>query len=236
MATYVLVHGGGHGGWCFKPLAAILRAAGHTVHAPTLTGLADRQHLRTAATDLDTHIRDVAEFMHFEDLSEAILVGHSYGGMVITGTADRQPGRTGHLVYLDAAIPLDGEALTDVSPGLLAFAARNRVVDGVELGLFPDAAASAVYGLDASPWRDWAMERLTPHPWRTFTQPLVLRDPDALAKVPRTMINCTGTLALRPPETRGRWLEGERVWSLDAPHDLMLTHPEDVAELLLRLA
>ncbi|WP_235037865.1 MULTISPECIES: alpha/beta fold hydrolase [unclassified Novosphingobium] len=154
MATFVLVHGGGHGGWCFQPLAAILRAEGHLVYAPSLTGLADRQHLLSAETDLDMQIEDIARLMEFEDLCEVILVGYSYGGMVITGAADRTSARTGHLVYLDAAIPLDGEALVDVSPGLKAFAANNRVIDGVELGLFPDAAASAVYGLDGSPLRD----------------------------------------------------------------------------------
>lgn len=235
MATFVLVHGGGHGGWCFKPIAAILRAEGHVVYAPSLTGLADRQHLLSAETDLEMHIQDVTKLMDFEDLSEVILVGHSYGGMVITGAADRASARTGHLVYLDAAIPLDGEALIDVSPGLAAFAANNRVIDGVELGLFPDAAASAVYGLHGSPIREWAMARLTPQPWRTMTQPLALRDPATLAEVPRTIINSTRTLAVRPPQTRSRWLEGDRVWSLDAPHDLMLTHSVEVAELLLRI-
>lgn len=235
MATFVLVHGGGHGGWCFQPLATILREQGHAVHAPSLTGLADRQHLLSAQTDLEMHIQDVARLIYFEDLHEVILVGHSYGGMVITGAADRTLARTGHMVYLDAAIPLDGEALIDVSPGLTAFAANNRVVDGIELGLFPDAAASAVYGLDGSPLREWAMARLTPQPWRTMTQPLVLQDPAALAAVPRTIINSTRTLSKRPPETRSRWLQGERVWSLDAPHDLMLTHPVEVAELLLRI-
>ncbi|WP_235037864.1 MULTISPECIES: hypothetical protein [unclassified Novosphingobium] len=79
------------------------------------------------------------------------------------------------------------------------------------------------------------MARLTPQPWRTMTQALELRDPAAFAEMPRTIINSTRALAVRPPETRSRWLEGDRVWSLDAPHDLMLTHPIEVAELLLRI-
>jgi pimeloyl-ACP methyl ester carboxylesterase len=91
MATYVLVHGGGHGGWCYGRVARILRSAGRDVHAPTLTGLGDRSHLLRRGIDRDTHITDVVAVLHYEDLREVILVGHSYGGMVITGVADRAP-------------------------------------------------------------------------------------------------------------------------------------------------
>src|ERR1039458_3834193 len=89
MATFVLVHGGGHGGWCYQPVARILRAAGHDVYAPTMSGLGERSHLVNPAIDLDTHIRDIAAVMYYEDLRDVTLVGHSYGGMVITGAADR---------------------------------------------------------------------------------------------------------------------------------------------------
>ena len=102
MATFVLVHGGGHGGWCFQPLARVLRGDGHDVYAPTLTGLGDRAHLFRADVDLDCHVADIAALLKFEDLRRAVLVGHSYGGIVITGAADRVPDRVGHLVYLDA--------------------------------------------------------------------------------------------------------------------------------------
>ena len=103
MATYVLVHGGGHGGWCYQRVARILRAAGHDVYTPTLTGLGERSHLVSADVDLDLHIRDIVAVLHYEDLRDVILVGHSYGGMVITGVADRATDRVGRLVYLDAA-------------------------------------------------------------------------------------------------------------------------------------
>jgi pimeloyl-ACP methyl ester carboxylesterase len=165
MAVFVLVHGGGHGGWCYQPVARRLRAQGHEVHCPTLTGVGERSHLLAASINLDTHITDVVALLDFEDLSEVILVGHSYGGMVITGVADRALGRVGQLVYLDAAIPHDGEALSAVSPGLLALAPRNRRIDGVDLCLWPDdPAVAAIYGLAGSPLADWAMARLTPHP------------------------------------------------------------------------
>src|SRR2546429_2332708 len=111
MATYVLVHGGGHGGWCYQKVARLLRANGHDVYTPTLTGLGERSHLLSPAIDLDTHITDVVAVLHYEDLHEAILVGHSYGGVVITGAADRALDRVGQLVYLDGALPGNGEAL-----------------------------------------------------------------------------------------------------------------------------
>ena len=95
MATYVLVHGGGHGGWCYQRVAPRLRNAGHEVYTPTLTGLGERSHLLSADVDLDMHITDVTAVLHYEDLRDVILVGHSYGGMVVTGVADRASDRVG---------------------------------------------------------------------------------------------------------------------------------------------
>lgn len=231
--TYVLVHGGGHGGWCWKRVARILRDAGHEVYCPTLAGLADRAHLLTPELDLNTHIREIAGLLEFEDLRDVILAGHSYGGMVITGAADRVPDRIARLVYLDAAIPHDGEALVDVSPGLLALAGTTQIVDGVELGLFPDAAAAHIYGLAGAPDEAWAMQRLTPHPWKTVIQPLRLQAPQALATLARSIVNCTVSLKGRPDAIRSRWSTGEHVDELDTGHDLMLTEPEAVGRILL---
>jgi len=103
MATYVLVHGGGHGGWCYQRVARMLQSAGHAVYAPTMTGVGERSHLLSTQVDLDLHIRDITAVLHYEDLYDVILVGHSYGGMVITGVADRAVDRVGRIVYLDAA-------------------------------------------------------------------------------------------------------------------------------------
>ena len=115
MATYVLVHGGAHGGWCYQRVARILRSAGHDVYTPTMTGLGERAHLVSADVDLDLHISDIVAVLHYEDLRDVILVGHSYGGMVITGVADRATDRIGRLVYLDAANPVNGQSLVDVA-------------------------------------------------------------------------------------------------------------------------
>ncbi len=236
MATYVLIHGGGHGGWCWKPVARQLRAEGHEVFAPTLTGLGERSHLRVQGLGLDTHIEDVVQVLHYEDLSDAILVGHSYGGTVITGAADRAIERVGQLVYLDAAIPHHGEALVDVSPGLLKLAGDTRVEDGIEWGLWPDEAAAAIYGLRGCELESWALQRLSPHPWKTVTDRLRLLNPEQLAALPRTIVNCPASLSARPQATRERWLKADRVWSIDTGHDLMLTEPDAVASMLARLA
>ncbi|GGB85887.1 esterase [Novosphingobium endophyticum] len=232
MATFVLIHGGGHGGWCWSPVARLLRARGHDVFAPTLSGLADRKHVLTPDTALSTHIADIANLIEYEDLSDVMLVGHSYGGMVITGAADRVIERIGHIVFLDAAIPMNGEALVDVSPGLLTMAGSTRMVDGVELGLWPDVAAGAIYGLNGCEYEDWALSRLTPQPWKTVTEPLILSRPDAVAALPRTIINCATSLKGRPEKLRERWIAAERVFTVDTGHDLMLTEPLQVAEML----
>jgi pimeloyl-ACP methyl ester carboxylesterase len=235
MATFVLVHGGGHGGWCWQPVARQLRAAGHEVHAPTLSGLGERRHLVSADTGLDTHIEDVAQLLFHEDLRGVVLVGHSYGGMVITGVADRSPERIARLVYLDAAIPRNGERLVDSSPGLAAFD-DSRMVDGVRLGLWPEGVLGPLYGLTDPVQAAWALPRLTPHPWKTFEDPLHLKQAEAVASIPRAIVNCTATLRRRPPEMVARWSDAAWVREVDAAHDLMLTEPDTVAALLGEIA
>ena len=235
--TYVLVHGGGHGGWCYQPVARLLRAEGHDVHAPTLTGLGERSHLLTTDVDLSLHIADVVNVLYYEDLTTVILVGHSYGGMVITGVADRVPDRIGQLVYLDGAIPANGESLADMTPNIMQAAhAEAEVVNSVEVVLSPGPEAGRRYGVTDPTALAWMQDRLTPHPWKSFTEPLVLADEAAVKKIPRTNINCTETLGLRPPERATRAYEADRVWEIDTGHDLMITEPEAVAEMLLRLA
>jgi len=107
--TYVLVHGAWHGSWCWKRVRKSLRDAGHQVFTPTLTGVGDRSHLNSAAINLSTHIADVVNLLQWEDLSDVVLCGHSYGGSVISGVIDRIPERIRTLVYLDAFVPEDGE-------------------------------------------------------------------------------------------------------------------------------
>lgn len=237
MATYVLVHGGGHGGWCYQKVTARLRAAGHDVHAPTLTGLGERAHLLRPEIDLETHIADVVAVLEFEGLRDVILVGHSYGGMVITGVADRASERVRELVYLDAAHPRDGESLAMVAPAQMEPTYQGaRTVDGVELVMWPMPGMAGFFGITDPQDVAFTEARLTPHPWKCFAQPLHLRNGDAARRLPRTNINCTESLRNSAGEALARQTEGDRNWEIDTGHDLMITEPEAVAAMLLRLA
>ena len=234
MATYVLVHGGGHGGWCYRKVATRLRQAGHEVSTPTMTGLGERAHLLNADIDLDVHIRDIAEVLHYDDLRDVILVGHSYGGMVITGVADRATDRIGRLVYLDAANPVNGQSLVDVAgPIIEATRPMGQVVNGVELVLLPSPDAGMFYGVTDPDALSWMADRLTGHPWKCFDQPLELTNEAALWAIPRYHIVCTSTLATRDPQMMATARAEGRLWDIDTGHDLMITAPEAVSDALL---
>ena len=244
-AIFVLVHGGGHGGWCWKRVADPLRAAGHAVYAPSLTGLADRSHLLTPDIDLDTHIADIVNLLKWEDLTDVILVGHSYGGMVITGIADRAPERVGQLVYLDAAHPKNGESLFkrpeasrsgEGAGGSGSAAGAPTLVNGVELLMFPNE--QLIHGaLGVTDPRDvkWLMEKLTPHPAKAFYQPLRLQNEAAVRRIRTTDIWRTPVLAqLR--KSGAPFTHAQTIWEIDSTsHNLMITEPKQVTDMLLKL-
>src|SRR5262245_2795677 len=237
MATYVLVHGGGHGGWCYGKVAPLLRAAGHDVYAPTMTGVGERAHLVSRDVDLDLHIRDITAVLHAEDLRDVVLVGHSYGGMVVTGVADRAADRIGRLVYLDAANPVNGQSLVDVAgPVIEAVRPDGRVVDGVELVLLPSPDAGRLYGVTDPGDLAWMADRLTGHPWACFEQKLELGNEAALGEIPQYHVVCTSTLGTRDPGLMETARAEGRLWDIDTGHDLMITEPEAVADVLLRVA
>lgn len=170
MANFVLVHGGWQGGWAYQSLARRLRAAGHEAYAATLTGLGERSHLANMPINLDTHIRDVQNIIEYEGLTEVVLFGHSYGGMVITGVADRIADRIATLVYLDALVPENGDTLFSLRPEYHA-----RFLDAAAAGEGRPIAPPAASDFDA---RDefWPLidAKTTPHPLTCFTQALAL--------------------------------------------------------------
>ncbi|HLG72345.1 MAG TPA: alpha/beta fold hydrolase, partial [Chloroflexota bacterium] len=196
MATFVLVHGAWHGGWCWRKLTPLLAAAGHQVLTPTLTGLGERVHLAGPEVGLGTHVQDVVGVLEFEDVREAILVGHSYGGMVIAGAAGRAAERLSQLVYLDAYVPEHGQAMTDLVPAERLEGMRRRVRDEGQGWLLPSFAPE--------PWevtvRDrylvsdesevrWVASRLVGQPFKTMTDPV--HDPEGrAAALPRAYIRC----------------------------------------------
>ncbi|MEV7628776.1 alpha/beta hydrolase [Actinoplanes sp. NPDC089786] len=234
MSTYLLVHGAWHSGRAWDRVTPLLAAAGHRVLAPSLTGHGDTAHLLSPEVGLETYVDDVAGLIVAEDLTDVILVGHSYAGLVISAAANRVPGRIGHLVYLDAMVPADGETATDVMPitrVLLDQAAASeapwRVPPMPEwpapLGLFgvtdPDDVA-------------WLRTMLVDEPALAYEQPVRLDDP-AVATIPRTHIHCVGHeiegITRRPaPDT-------DRVWELHSGHDCMITVPDELAGLLLKI-
>jgi pimeloyl-ACP methyl ester carboxylesterase len=237
VATYVLVHGGGHGGWCYQRVARLLRAVGHEVYTPTLTGLGERSHLRSATVDLDLHVRDVVSVLHYEDLRDVILVGHSYGGMVITGVADRAADRVGRIVYLDAATPINGQSLVDVAgPIIEAVRPMGEVVDGLELVLLPAPDAGLLYGVTEPADLAWMAERLEGHPWQCFEQPLRLTNEAALWAIPQFHIVCTSTIPTRDKKLMAKARAEGRLWDIDTGHDLMITEPQAVTDALREVA
>jgi len=166
-----------------------------------------------------------------------ILVGHSYGGMVITGIADRAPDRIGRLVYLDAANPVNGQSLVDVSgPIIEAVRPYGRVVDGVELVLLPSPDAALLYGVTDPDDLAWMADRLSGHPWKCFEQPLELINEEKLWAIPAYHIVCTSTLATREPKLMAEARSAGRLWDIDTGHDLMITEPALVADALLAIA
>jgi pimeloyl-ACP methyl ester carboxylesterase len=236
VATFVLVHGGGHGGWCYEKVARLLRGAGHDVFTPTLTGLCERRHLLSADTGLTTHITDIVNLLIYEDLREVILVGHSYGGMVITGVADVAADRIRELVYLDAAHPRDGESLLDTAPQAMAFArASSKIVDGVELVMWPNDEMVAAMGCTDPEDIAILRARMMPHPWKAFEERLRFVNGEASARIPRTNINCTASIQHSSSADRSRQTEGHRNFEIDTGHDLMMTEPHKVTDMLLEV-
>lgn len=244
MTDFVLVHGAWHGGWCWRRVVDRLQAQGHRAHAVTLTGLGDRSHLMSSLITLETHIADVAGVIEAEELQQAVLVVHSYAGMIGTAIADRMAPRLKHLVYVDAVVPKPGESWSSTQ----ASATREARLAAAQASpdySFP-APDPAVFGLAAED-HAWVQRRQTPHPGHTYQAPLQF-DPLRVAGVPRTFVDCVnpklGTidsvrLRVRDPRFwEGAWVGGAgmRIVELPTGHDPMVSAPAELAALLLERA
>lgn len=229
MPTFVFVPGAWLGGWCWRDVAAPLQAAGHAVISATLTGLGERAHLLNPQIGLYTHVADIVGLLHWRDLSGVILVGHSYGGTVITAVAEQVPDRIRRLVYLDASVPRDGESNDDVIGPEMAAQLRSDAQAGGEGWRVPPAQYVLTGLADAI--RVWVEERLTPHPLRSFAEPVQLRSRGAAA-LPRAFIrtsmqsNLYGRLIDQAREAG--WYHRE----LTGGHYPMLREPQAVAAAL----
>jgi len=235
MATFVLVHGAMHGGWCWKRVVPQLRAASHEVFTPTLTGLGERVHLAHPGIDLDTHIQDVLGVLAYEELRDVVLVGHSYGTMVITGVADRVPERISHLVYLDGVMAGDGQAGLDFFPTAWRVARQAQVEAEGEGWRLPPPADLTHWGIVAEEDVTWVRSKLVPQPFKTVTQPLRLANPAGFGG-PKTFIACVEAPAAGSRDAMIERVRAEGGWryrELATGHDAMITAPHQLTELLL---
>jgi pimeloyl-ACP methyl ester carboxylesterase len=226
MTTFVLVHGAWHGGWCYKRVA-------REVYRPTLTGLGERTHLMSRSIDLGTHIQDIVGVIRCEELSDVVLCGHSYGGMVITGVAEQIAGTICSLVYLDAFVPESGKSLFDYLPaeqsaGMRADAAQNG--EGYKVTPIP-AAAFAVNAKDAA----WVDAMCVKQPLATFEQKLILSGRQVRK---RTYVLAAGW-GPSPFQQFGTRLKDDRSWqfvSMACGHDVMVDRPQELADVLITAA
>lgn len=230
----VLVHGSWHGGWCWSPVKPLLEAAGYTVTAPTLTGVGERRHLIARSVDLDTHIQDVVQHIENEEIANAILVGHSYGGFVVTGVAEILRDRIAHLVLLDAFFPRDGERLMDYAPPDRGREMTDAAARDQSWNIPPLPAAA--FGIADPALAAWVNRRLCPHPVGTYLQPI--REQGAVTRLAkRSYISCDAPALTVLDGTRQR-LKADPTWQyvgLQAPHDVMVTHPKLLTDALLGL-
>lgn len=218
MATFVLVPGGWHGGWYFQGLAEALRARGHIAYPASLTGIGERRHLLRADVNLDTHVEDVVQLLRMENLSDVVLLGHSYAGMVISGAIDRAPDRVATAIYCDAYVPGDGQSCFDLA-------------NDVYRKLFLDGAAGDGFSVPPPPRLD---PRATPHPLAAFLQRLRLRNPSP--QVRRAYIYLSGW-----PDTpfasvyeRLRDSPEWRTFDLPVGHNVIAAAFDELLEILLQ--
>ncbi|MEW2166494.1 alpha/beta hydrolase [Streptomyces sp. NPDC007084] len=236
--TYVLVHGAWHDGRCWERVAALLTAEGHRVLTPSLTGHGDKAHLLGPEVGLTTHIEDVVGLVLGEDLTDVVLVGHSYAGMVVSGVANRIPERVRRLVYLDAMVPTHGENAIDVMPITQAMidaaAATDQPWRIPPLPEFP--APQGLFGVTDPDDIAWLRATLTDESVLCFRQRVEMDNP-AQALIPRVHIRCVGRepegVTRRPvPELQPNG-QPSRVHELKSGHDCMITDPGELGALLL---
>ena len=228
MTTFVLVHGAWHGGWCWNRVAHLLSAKQHTVVTPTLTGLGERSHLLNPDIDLQTHILDVVNVMKWQELHDIVLVGHSYGGAVISGVAEQMETSIASLVMLDAFIPANGQGVSD----LMASQRRDAILKALSEGVtsFPPVPAAA-FNVNEND-RAWVDAQCTPHPIKCFLQKLVLTGArDRIAKKAYIRAANYDSTPFDAALAQAR-NEGWRTFEMAAGHDVMVDAPAQLAEML----
>jgi len=239
MTTFLLVHGAWHSGRCWDRVAPLLEAAGHRVYAPTLTGYGATAHLAGPEVGLNTHVDDVAGLIREADLTDVVLVGHSYAGLVVSSVVNAVPERIGRLVFLDAMVPEHGETAVDIHPGLRATIEAALASDsGWRVPPMPELPPPfGLFGVTDPDDVAWVRSMLSDQPVRCLQEPVRLDNPAARA-VARTHIHCTvapAGIERRPvPPVQPNGAPSE-VWELPTGHDAMVTMPVELSELLRKL-
>ena len=242
MANIVLVHGAWHGGWCYRHTAAALRKMGHEVFTPTHTGAGERAHMADESITLETHIRDVAGCIEAEEISDIILVGHSYGGMVITGLADRMADRIKALVYLDAFVPGDGESLMALLHKTLEPSVAAQFIGGFR-GALLEKNKGMMHPLPAEMFnvsatnREWVNRRCVPQALATFEMPVLLSGKIENVKR-RLYILADGwdPSPFRYFAKKYTEAPGWDVIKLPSGHDVMVDLPNELAAAIAKIA
>jgi pimeloyl-ACP methyl ester carboxylesterase len=228
MTDFVLVHGAWHGAWCWRKILPSLWAKGHRAFAVTLTGVGEREHLLSSTIRLATHIDDVAAVVETEELTQVVLVGHSYAGLLITAVADRYAERIVRLVYVDAIIPCSGESWSSSHDENARQARRKDIAQG---GVIPPPSASA-YGLtgDDAAWVD---RRQKPHPGGVYEDVLHF-DEARVAGLSRTFVDCTSPAlpTIEKSRQRVRSEPGWQVIEIATGHDPMISAPTQLLDIL----
>ena len=232
--TFVLVHGSWHGGWCWKRVADRLEAKGHRVYTPTNTGVGERSHLLTKDIDVSTHVTDIVNVFKWEDLSDVVLVGHSYGGLVISGVADQIADKISSIVFLDAFLPDDGdELIAKASPRFREVIATALKRGDIALPAPPAAAFGVTDAADAA----WVNAKCTPEPFGTYTEKVSYKGGrDKIAR--RTYIRAHGyaSPAFDANLTKVKASPGWATYDFDCGHDVMVIEPDRLTNVLLDVA
>ncbi len=225
MATFVLVHGAWHGSWCWKRVRRLLQSRGHEVFTPTLTGVADRSHLMSLGVNLETHVLDVVNLIRWEELSDIVLCGHSYGGAVVTGVADRVPDRIRSLVYLDAFVLENGENVVQHAPF-----EDNQVLEGWKV--LPILAETfSVNGADC----EWVNKQCTVQSIECWRQPIRLTGGiDRIKNITYILADRWGGGSSPFSPFHGKaQAKGWKALTIASGHDVMLDQPEELTRALL---
>lgn len=231
MATFVLVHGAWHGGWCWNRVAKILRTKSHDVYAPTLTGVCERSHLASKDVTLDTHIADIVGEIKWNELKDVVLVGHSYGGLIVSGVCEKVGDKVGSLVMLDAFVTENGQSLVDMQPPAAAKAFQDLEAKG-EWRVPPRSAAMFQVNEKDQAWVD---AQCTVHPIKCFTQKLTLAGArDRVAK--KSYIRAAQPSEPFDQSKAKAQNAGWKVYDVPCGHDVMVDMPERLAEILIEVA